>query len=112
MAGQCRRAILKRRLPAHLPVGDCRTDIRRVPSLASSRPGGSLRLISRDSEVAMPPTIRAAAGPDKPFSPRLTPVPPSNVPADEAHNPRVRSPETQERLLAEVAGALQANLAR
>lgn len=60
----------------------------------------------------MPPPIRAAAGPNKPISARLTPAPPSNVPADEAHRQRVRSPETQERLLAEVGGALQANLAR
>ena len=59
----------------------------------------------------MPPPIRPAAGLNEVISPNRAP-PPSNEPADEADNPHVRSPDTQERLLAEVAGALQANLAR
>lgn len=60
----------------------------------------------------MPPPVRAAAGPDTPFSPGLPPARPTNVSADEPYDRHVRSPEAQARLLAQVAGALQANLSR
>jgi len=57
----------------------------------------------------MPPPSRRA---DKPLSSTPSVAPPTGVSADEVYHPRIRSPETQERLLADVAGALQANLAR